>query len=487
MARDRSTGKGRKGHSLRFNLSLYFTLISLICILLLAAVFALFLWRRNAREIENQRAQLVEQGKEMAHDLERLLRLERTVRQDREILRRSSFLILLEVEGRLINALPVLADEEGRIVEPTAMAARLLNPIPEKMRTDGEVRVVEEDVEPLGKVMVVGVPLQVESGEINSLYLFKKIKDLGGETSGDLYLYLALASVVALIISLSLAVAFSRQIARPVRELTMAVQDVAHGDLEKRIEVEGSKEIAELSETFNYMTSRIKEGIDQQREFVANVSHELRTPLTSIEGFSQAVLEGVVKDEGQKRRYLEVINLESKRLVRILRDLLTLSRLDAGEIDIRPTTLDISSFLREMQERFIPLSQEKGVEFELEISSGLPSMVVDRDKLEQVMINLIDNAIKYTESGGKVLVSATRKGTNQVVLQVRDTGVGIPPEDLPHVFDRFFRVERSRAIKYGGAGLGLSICKQLVEAMGGSIQVQSAHGVGTVFTITLSI
>ncbi len=476
--------KRRSRRSLRFNLSVYFVLISVICIMLLVLVFALFLMRQGERDLENRKRELVEQGQEMAKDLERGLRVERLVGVERDLLIKERTLLLMTIEGRLINAIPLLANSQGRIVEPPNPPSRIPNPIPEDLRVRDKVVLEELEVEELGKVMVVGVPLNMPNSGYDALYLVKKVSELDTET-GILYLYLVIASSIALLISLALGILFSRKISSPVRVLTLAAREIARGNLDSQVDIEGNQEMAELSHTFNFMTRKLKEGIEKERNFVANVSHELRTPLTSIEGFSQAILDGLVEDREQQRRYLKIINEESKRLVRVLRDLLTLSRLDAGEIAMRPARLETTSFLQEVREKFIHQAEEKKVDLAVEATEDSPTLEVDRDKLEQVMINLVDNALKFTPAGGKVTLYAAPASGGWVRFSVKDTGLGIPPEDLPHVFDRFFRVERSRATRYGGAGLGLSICRQLVEAMGGNIQVESAQGVGTVFTVNL--
>jgi signal transduction histidine kinase len=232
------------------------------------------------------------------------------------------------------------------------------------------------------------------------------------------------------------------------------------------------------------MLGRLQESMDLQRDFVANVSHELRTPLTSIEGFSLALLEGVAQSEEKRQRYLRIIIDESRRLVRILNDLLTLSRLDAGEFNLNPATIDLAEMLENLRERFLSAAREKGIELTVDAAPGLTSIVADRDRLEQVLINLVDNALKYS-AGGRVSVHVRVPGPGRVLFEVSDSGPGIPPEDLPRIFDRFFRVERSRSQQYGGSGLGLAICKQLVDAMGGSISAESRLGEGSVFRVEL--
>jgi len=478
----------RKPRTLGLRVGLSFLAITVLSISLVALVYSLFLGRRNAQDQERQRKELMEQAKVTAAELDNLLRLEGVGQggsNNQPSLDRTA--IFLTATGRLLKGLPVLADADGKVLEPRARLENLLPlgfTVPEEARVDSEPRVVELETELLGRVAVAGVPLRRPPKDYHALYLFKRIVDFNQDLNRGLYLYLGIAAAVALIASLGLGLLLWRRVTHPVKELTVAARDIAHGRLDKRVEVRGDREIAELSETFNYMLGRLQESMDLQRDFVANVSHELRTPLTSIEGFSLALLEGVAQSEEKRQRYLRIIIDESRRLVRILNDLLTLSRLDAGEFNLNPATIDLAEMLENLRERFLSAAREKGIELTVDAAPGLTSIVADRDRLEQVLINLVDNALKYS-AGGRVSVHVRVPGPGRVLFEVSDSGPGIPPEDLPRIFDRFFRVERSRSQQYGGSGLGLAICKQLVDAMGGSISAESRLGEGSVFRVEL--
>ncbi len=468
-------------------MGLSFLAITLLSILMVVLVFGLFLARRNARDLERQKEELLGQARAMAVELENLIRLE-GARDERARLSLDRVAVFLTATGRLLRAMPVLADAEGNVMEPRA---RLEPRLPLKFTLPGEAlvetdpRITELETEKLGRVAVAGVPMRRREGGFHALYLIKRIVDFNGDLNRGLFLYLGVACAVALALSLGLGLLLRRRITRPVEELTGAAREIAHGRLDRRVEAGGDREMVELSEAFNYMLGRLQESMELQRDFVANVSHELRTPLTSIEGFSLALQEGVARDEEKKRRYLRIITDESRRLMRILNDLLTLSRLDAGEFSLNPSPVDPREMLSALQERFAPAAQDKGLVLMTETSPGLHSVLADRDRLEQVLINLLDNAIKYSGPGGTVTVSVKRGEAGRVVFEVSDTGPGIPPEDLPRIFDRFFRVERSRSQQHGGSGLGLAICKQLVEAMGGAISAESQPGRGTVFRVEL--
>lgn len=307
-----------------------------------------------------------------------------------------------------------------------------------------------------------------------------------GSVAGSLVGYLVIAGLIALAASMLLALYLSGALSRPIREVTAAARKMSAGDYWVEVPVRGSDETAELARDFNDMAGRVRNAYEQQRNFVANVSHELRTPLTSIEGFSQALLDGVSRSEEEKHRSLEIINVESKRLVRVLRDLLLLSQIDAGDLrpDKRPTGL--VDMMHHLESVYIPRAEAEGITLRV-IPPG-PSLTIftDPDRLERVLTNLMDNALKYSDEEGTVTLSAVAT-EDSVEISVADTGPGIAPDVLPSIFDRFYRVEKSRSKKHGGTGLGLSISKELVWTLGGTISVKSTVGSGTTFTVTVPI
>ncbi len=221
-----------------------------------------------------------------------------------------------------------------------------------------------------------------------------------------------------------------------------------------------------------------------RREFVANVSHELRTPLTTIKSYIETILDGAVDDPALVERFLRVAAGETDRMARLVNDLLTLSQLDSGRIrlDLRP--LDPGDLVRAVGERFSERCHKKGIALEVRTTASLPQIEADRDRLEQVLTNLVSNAVDFTPAGGRFEIGAEAV-PGGVVLAVRDTGVGIPPDDLPRIFERFYRVDKARSREYGGTGLGLAIARELVEAHGGRIAIDSTLGEGTTVRVTL--
>lgn len=221
-----------------------------------------------------------------------------------------------------------------------------------------------------------------------------------------------------------------------------------------------------------------------KRDFVANVSHELRTPLAAIKGYSETLLDGGVDDEETSREFLRVIDRNATRMSRLIDDLLTLSRLESQQMAIVPTPVDLSELLSSTEKSFRKHAKDKGVALSAKVPEDLPTVSGDRDRLEQVVVNLLDNAIKYTPEGGSVILRATSEN-GAIKVEVIDTGIGIPEADMPRIFERFYRVDKARSRDLGGTGLGLAIVKHIMQGHNGTLNVESSPGVGSTFSFTL--
>ncbi len=221
-----------------------------------------------------------------------------------------------------------------------------------------------------------------------------------------------------------------------------------------------------------------------RRDFVANVSHELRTPLSSIRGFAETLREGAVDDKENRLDFLKTIEEQAIGLQKLVDDLLDLSAIESGHRLPKLAPLDLAPLLRDTLRRFAPLAGERGIALGASLPDVLPPALGDADQTRQVLANLVDNAVKYTEKGGSVDVSARVSGGG-LTVEVKDTGVGIPEKDLPRVFERFYRVEKARTREAGGTGLGLAIVKHLVEAQGGRVSVESRQPGGSTFSFFL--
>ena len=313
------------------------------------------------------------------------------------------------------------------------------------------------------------------------------LKDIAG--------YFFQAGLVALAISLILALLIARSIAKPLQRITSAAEEIARGNYDQTLDITSPSEIGRLAASFNTMVRQVKASRQAQRDFVANVSHELKTPLTSIQGFSQAILDGTANDETSRHRAIEIINDEASRMSRLVDELLDLTRIESGQVKMMREPVDLAGVLKACVEKFALQAEKNNIELLLEVST-LPPVTGDKDRLAQVFTNLLDNALKYTPPAGKVTVRAqevkrkTGKKTapsSAIEVTVTDTGIGIPPEDLEHVFERFYQVDKSRAGKDRGVGLGLTIAKQIIEAHKGTISVESVRDLGTKFTIGLPV
>jgi two-component system sensor histidine kinase ResE len=223
---------------------------------------------------------------------------------------------------------------------------------------------------------------------------------------------------------------------------------------------------------------------EMRREFVANVSHELRTPLTYLQGYTEAILDGLAADPDEEKKYLKIILDETLRLRRLVSDLLDLSRIEAGQLALEKGEVNLAELCSEVAEKVWPLAEEKEIRLELDVPAQLPPAWGNADRLQQVLINLLDNALRHTGAGGKVAVTAKVQG-EELAVSVHDTGPGIPPEELPYIFERFYKVEKARTRTTAGTGIGLAIVKGLVEAHGGRVWVESTPGKGSVFTFTV--
>lgn len=221
-----------------------------------------------------------------------------------------------------------------------------------------------------------------------------------------------------------------------------------------------------------------------KKDFVANVSHELRTPLASIKGYSETLLDGGMDDKETLREFLRVIDRHATRMARLIDDLLILSRLESHQMAIVSAPMDLSELITSSTKGFEKQARDKGISITSEPTDELPKVYGDRDRLEQVMVNLLDNAIKYTPSGGRVLVRAL-KLDGGVRVDVVDTGIGIPAGDIPRIFERFYRVDKARSRELGGTGLGLAIVKHIIQGHNGRLQVESAPGKGSTFSFFL--
>lgn len=281
------------------------------------------------------------------------------------------------------------------------------------------------------------------------------------------------------------ALIFSRVITNPIAGLMRGIQRMAKGDFSARVKIKASGEMKQLALAFNSMSEKL-ETLDQSRnEFVSNASHELKTPLATMKIMIESLIYQPDMDKELRTEFLSDINSEIDRLSNIVSDLLTLVQMDSHNVRLTRENLSIATLVKENAHRLQPIADQKNQQIQLTLSDPC-DIYADKSKLNQVIYNLMENAVKYTQSGGLIRVSLSRQGRD-AHLVVTDNGPGIPKENLPHIFDRFYRVDKARSREKGGTGLGLSIVHQLVLLHGGAIRVESEEGKGASFIVDLPL
>jgi signal transduction histidine kinase len=301
----------------------------------------------------------------------------------------------------------------------------------------------------------------------------------------------AILLVFATGIAMLLGYFISSAITRRIQSLQTAAQQLAEGDLTTRAPVEGRDEVAALAASFNHMAERLQDADRQQRELdrlrrdlVAWASHDLQTPLTAIRVQIEALADGIVDDPATVQRYLNTTKRQVNDLSLLLDDLFQVAQLDAGGMVIQPADCSLSDLISDTLESFSALANERGVTLGGSAAADIDPVRLDGPRIGRVLNNLIGNALRHTPAGGAVTVSARRE-QGLILIEVSDSGEGISPEDLPHVFERFYRGEKSRNRDTGGSGLGLAIARGIVRAHGGEIRAQSQPEAGTTFHVSL--
>jgi two-component system sensor histidine kinase BaeS len=332
--------------------------------------------------------------------------------------------------------------------------------------------------------MYLAMPLVADGRLVGAVYLSQPLTDALAVVA-DLRLRWLASTLVALLLSAIVGLVLSGAIARPLRHLTRAAGAVAQGQFDQQVPVQSRDELGRLSQAFNDMTARLQAARRAQTDFVANVSHELRTPLTAVKGLIETLRDGAVDDPEVRDRFLETVENETDRLIRLVNDLLILSRADSEALSLRRQPVDLARLVRVAIDRMSAKAQSRQLVLLLETTNTTPSALFDPDRIEQVLVNLLDNAIKYSRPGSKVIVRVEGGPGDMAQIQVQDQGIGIPAEDLARIGERFYRADKARSRAEGGSGLGIAIARTLVEAHGGRLWLDSVEGQGTTVTFQL--
>jgi signal transduction histidine kinase len=293
---------------------------------------------------------------------------------------------------------------------------------------------------------------------------------------------LVVGGIAALAAALVLAILVAASVTGTLRRLRDAARRIAAGDFSQRVEITSPAEVAELGSSFNQMAEALEDGQRARRQLLADIVHELRTPLSVIQGTAQGFLDGVIAPDAE---HSSVIRNEAALLSKLITDLRDLSLAESGELQLEKTPSDLGDLARQAVAAVQYCAQGQGIEMQVVVAPDLPPCHVDRDRTLQIVGNLLDNALRHTPRGGSVTVRVHAPAGGFLVVEVADTGEGIPSDHLPHIFERFYRVDAARA-RGGGTGLGLAIVSQLVRAQGGSVSVESEPGQGSVFRVSFA-
>jgi two-component system, OmpR family, phosphate regulon sensor histidine kinase PhoR len=335
--------------------------------------------------------------------------------------------------------------------------------------------------------------LHMGSGELHGGYVRAavNVQELSA-FSANIQRVIWAVGLLTIMLLLVVSSVLARRITRPIQQIAATADAIKGGDVMQRVHLSSNDEIGTLATGINDMAEKLGNDIEKLRklervrsEFLANVSHELRTPIFSIQGFLETLLDGAVDDPHVNREFLEKAHHHANRLNALLSDLIEISRIESGEMKMSFRYFSVSDFLQQVLKEMEPQAAKKSISLKIgPLPSGDEMVYGDRERLKQVMINLIDNAVKYTEPGGSITVQTSPEGA-KTAIHVRDTGSGIAQEHQARIFERFYRVDRDRSREVGGTGLGLAIVKHIVEAHGGTIRVESEAGKGSIFTFTL--
>lgn len=301
---------------------------------------------------------------------------------------------------------------------------------------------------------------------------------------------LTLAAVAALIAAVLASFLISRQVVGPVQRMMVASHRIAEGEYEQRLSVSGSvqsnqlDELDQLALTFNQMADKLEKTETMRRQLIGDVSHELRTPLAAIKGYMEGLIDGVLPATPETYQH---IHSEADRLQRLVNDLQELSKVEAATYQLKIESVSLTSLIAAVIDHLKQQFEEKGIILDQNVDSDLPNIIGDKDRILQILTNLVGNAMQYTPTGGSVVITATRV-KNEILISVTDTGIGISPDHLPYIFNRFYRADKSRARVSGGSGIGLTIAQALVKAHHGRIWAESAgEGMGSSFHFTIPV
>ena len=336
------------------------------------------------------------------------------------------------------------------------------------------------------QMVVVGVPIRLSNGKVDGAVVINSPVVAVNDFLRHIYWFIGLGAITGILLSFLVIQLLTRSLVRPLRAMQDTTGAIAKGDYGARVPIDSADEIGRLGTSINQLAADLGQFMLEaakteklRRDFIANVSHELRTPLTIIRGYSEAILDGTVNDHKQIESFLQMVRDEAVRLERLIKSLLELSKLQTAESVSRFAPQDLAEIMRHVSQLIRPLAESKQIALRIDSGESLPKIAGDRDRLIQLLLIFADNAVKYTPSGGNVTLSLTQTEAGALRCTVQDTGIGIPKEDLPYIWERFYKVDKSHQQDEGGAGLGLAIARQIIDLHKATVRIESEPGAGT--------
>lgn len=334
------------------------------------------------------------------------------------------------------------------------------------------------------QIMAVIIPLLDGDYLEGIIYLYIPLTTID-EFTQEFATFLFIGAVLFFIVALFFGTKWINRLTQPLREMKSAAVRVSEGDFSARVHIQSKDEVGELATAFNQMSESIQKADERKKEFIGDISHELRTPISYVKGYSDMLLSDMVKSEVDKQNYLQLIHRESEHIVRLVDDLLDLTKLESDEYELDKTPLPLAQLIEDALQKYCSTTAEKGITLTYDLD---PELIINGDegKVERIFQNVMDNAIRYTDHGGEITIKLIKQ-RDYCQLTISDTGIGISKEDLLKITERFYRVNKGRSRADGGTGLGLSIVDKLVKLHGGQLKIKSELGKGTEISVIFPI
>ncbi|MEK4012732.1 HAMP domain-containing sensor histidine kinase [Peribacillus sp. FSL M8-0224] len=381
----------------------------------------------------------------------------------------------------------VIVDKAGKVLTTSNLYEKGEGFNPDLLSKIKKTNKIHQDyVDPKTKnyYFLSGRPIIINENFEGGVFVFSSLDSIH-DSIHKLRTYLVIAILGALLLAAGFTFFVSKKLSKPLIDMEKITRRISKGDLNINIKKTSNDEIGSLAQAINDLAIELKEYRTNRSEFLANISHELRTPISYLSGYASVIRKNLYNNDQEKEEYLAIIENEASRLTLLINDLFELSKMEENKIELYKEWIDVEELIEGVLNRSKLSANKKNVILKYEPGKHLKMILSDGMRLEQILTNLIENSIRYTNHGGIVITSRANK--DFVIITIKDSGIGIPPNDLPFIFERFYRVEKSRSRQMGGTGLGLAIVRELVNVLGGTIEVNSAVGQGTEFIITLPI